>query len=122
MLQMKRLQQSLKDNPGEKDYTNQFVKNINEYLKQPETELSKPAICKWNEEERFEKFVDEGTPGSFFAIKPNPDYYHKKLPKSSPQFFNVVFTEDYSLQVYEDNMTAIKKAVDFAALKNMLGK
>jgi hypothetical protein len=76
----------------------------------------------WNEEELFEKFVEEGTKGSFIAIKPNLDYYHKKLPKSSPQFFTVVYKISKDDAVFEENMEAIKKAVDFTALKNMLGK
>jgi hypothetical protein len=45
----------------------------------------------WNEEERFEQFVDEGTSGSFIAVKPNLEYFNKNLPKSSPQFFTVVY-------------------------------
>ena len=76
----------------------------------------------WNDEERFEKFVEEGAKGSFIAIKPNLDYYRKKLPKSSPQFFSVVYKISKDDTVFEDNMEAIKKAVDFATLKNMLGK
>ncbi len=122
LIQKKRLEQSLKDNPGEKDYTNKFLKNVNEYLKRSEADLSQPAICMWNDEERFEKFVEEGTRGSFIAVKPNSNYYNKKLPKSSPQFFTVVYKISKGDPVFEENMAAIKKAVDFEALKNMLGK
>lgn len=122
LIQKKRLEQSLKDNPGEKDYTNKFISNINEYLKKTDTELNKIAICKWNDEERFEGFVEEGTSGSFIAVKPNLDYYHKKLSKSAPQFFTVVYCLSKGDPVFEDNMAAIKKAVDFVKLKSMLGK
>lgn len=122
LIQKKRLEQSLKDNPGDKEYTSKFITNVNEYLKKPDAELSKPAICMWNDEERFEKFVEEGTNGSFIAVKPNLDYYHKKLPKSSPQFFTVVYTISAGDPVFEDNIANIKKAIDFALLKNMLGK
>lgn len=122
LIQKKRLEQSLKDNPGEKEYTNKYISNVNEYFKKPESELSKPAICKWNEEERFENFAEEGSGRSFFAVKPNLDYYNKKISKSSPQFFTVVYKISKGDAVFEDNMSAIKKAVDFAALKNMLGK
>ncbi len=122
LIQKKRLEQSLKDNPGEKDYTNKFLKNVNEYLKKSEADLAQPAICMWNDEERFEKFVEEGSRGSFIAIKPNLNYYNKKLPKSSPQFFTVVYKISKGDPVFEDNMAAIKKAVYFPALKNMLGK
>lgn len=122
LIQLKRLEQAIKDSPGEKDYTNKFIKNVNEYLKNSETELSQPAICMWNDEERFEKFVDEGTKGSFIAIKPNLDYYHKHLPKSSPQFFTAVYKISAGDEVFAENISNIKKAVDFTTLKNMLGK
>ena len=122
LIQKKRLEQSLKDNSGDKEYTNKFLNNINEYLKKPETDLRKDAVCKWNEEERFESFAEEGTRGSFIAVKPNLEYYHKKLPKSCPQFFTVVYTVSKGEPVFEDNIAAIKKVVDFSILKNMLGK
>lgn len=122
MIQTKRLERSLKENPGEGEYIRKYLDNINEYLKQPEAELSKPAICMWNEEEKFEKFVEEGTKGSFIAVKPNLDYYLKKINKSSPQFFTVVYTISKGEPVFEDNIAAIKKAVNFETLKSMLGK
>jgi hypothetical protein len=87
-----------------------------------ESELRHPAIGIWNDEERFEKFVEEGTPGSFIAIKPNINYYHKKLPKSSPQFFTVVYKISKGDDVFADNYDGIKNTVDFAKLKNMLGE
>jgi hypothetical protein len=122
LIQKKRLEKAMKDNPGEKAYLDKYFKNINDYLTKPETELSKPAICMWNDEERFEKFVEEGVKGSFIAVKPNLEYYHKKLPKSSPQFFTVVYKISKDDAVFAENMEAIKKAVDFTTLKNMLGK
>jgi hypothetical protein len=122
LLEKKRLEQDLKDNTGEKEYTNKFISNINEYLKKTEAELNKPAVCMWNQEQRFEKFVEEGTNGSFIAIKPNLAYYHKKLPQSSPQFFTVVYKISAGDPVFQYNIEHIQKAVDFNVLKNMLGK
>lgn len=122
LIQKKRLEKNLIDSPSEKDYTNTFIRNINEYLKKPEVELNQPAICMWNEEQRFEKFVEEGTRGSFIAVKPNLAYYRKKLPKSSPQFFSVIYKVSKGDPVFTDNIEGIKKAVDFARLKSMLGK
>jgi len=122
LTQKGRLEKSIQEVPGEKEYTSKYLHNVNEYLKKPEAELALPAICMWNEEERFEKFVEEGTPGSFFAVKPNLDYYRKKLPMSSPQFFTVVYKIAKGDAVFADNYEAIKKAVDFTKLKNMLGK
>ena len=122
LIQKKRLEKTVKENPGEKVYLDQYFKNINDYLVKPETELSKMAICIWNDEERFERFVDEGTLGSFIAVKPNLAYYKKDLPKSTPQFFSVVYKISKDDPVFEENIEAIKKAVDLVALKNMLGK
>ncbi|HEX7847086.1 MAG TPA: hypothetical protein VF476_14895 [Chitinophagaceae bacterium] len=122
LIQKKRLEKSIQDSPGEKAYLTQFINNINEYLKKPEAELNKTAICLWNEEERFEKFVEEGTKGSFIAVKPNLAYYRKNLPKSSPQFFCVVYTIAHGDPVFEENIANIKNAIDFAKLKTMLGK
>ncbi|WP_300600740.1 hypothetical protein [Niabella sp.] len=121
-IQKKRLEQALQDSPGEKAYISKFLDNIAVYLKKPETELMKPAICMWNEEEWFEKFVEEGTPGSFIAVIPNLAYYRKNLPKSSPQFFTVVYKIAHGDPVFEANIANIKNAIDFAKLKNMLGK
>lgn len=122
LIQRKRLEKAIQDSPGEKAYLSKFQDNITEYLKKPEAELSKPAICLWNEEERFEKFVEEGSQGSFIAVKPNLAYYRKKLPKSAPQFFSVVYKIAHGDPVFEENIASIKNAVDFAKLKNMLGK
>ena len=122
LIQKMRLEKTVKESPGEKSFLDQYLKNINDYLAKSETELSKPAICNWNEEERFERFVEEGAPGSFIAVKPNLAYFRKKLPMSSPQFFTVVYKIAHGDPVFEKNIDEIKKAVDFAALKNMLGK
>jgi hypothetical protein len=120
-IQKKRLERSLKDNPSEAQYTNKYLKNVMDFLDRPESELSETAICPWNQEERFDGFVEEGTRGSFIAVKPNLGYYHKKLPMSTPQFFSVVYTISHGDPVFEENMSAIQKAVDFGTLKKMLG-
>lgn len=122
LLTKKRLEKTIEDNISSKDYYAKYMNLINEYLNKPETELNTPAICMWNDEENFNGFVEEGTRGSFIAVKPNPDYYNTKLPKSSPQFFTVVYTLAHGDPVFEENISNIKKAVDFATLKNMLGK
>ena len=115
------MEQTIKEE-GTSDYYNKFLKNIIDLLKQPDAALSSPAICPWNDEQTFTGFVKEGTLRSFIAVKPNLDYYRKKLPKSSPQFFTVVYTLTHGDPVFEQNIIAIKNAVDFTALRNMLGK
>ena len=122
LIQQKRLEKSVKESPGSEKYAQKYFDRITEYLAKPEDELSQDAICMWNDEERFEGFVKEGTRGSFIAIKPNLAYYKKNLPMSSPQFFTVVYKISHGDPVFEANIAAIKQAVDFAKLRSMLGK
>lgn len=122
LIQRKRLEKDIQNSPGEKKYFDKYISTIDEYLKKSDDQLKQPAICMWNEEEKFEKFVEEGSRGSFIAVKPNPDYYRKKLAKSTPQFFTVVYKLSKGDPVFEENISSIQKAVDFAALRNMLGK
>lgn len=122
LIQRKRLEKSVKESPGSEKYAQKYFDRITEYLAKPENELSQDAICMWNDEERFEGFVKEGTSGSFIAVKPNLSYFRKKLPMSSPQFFTVVYKLSQGDPVFEANIAAIKQAVDFAKLRSMLGK
>jgi len=122
LIQKKRLEKSVIESPGSEKYAQKYFDRISEYLAKPESELSQDAICMWNDEERFEGFVEEGTRGSFIAVKPNLSYFRKNLPKSSPQFFTVIYKLTRDVPVFETNIAAIKEAVDFAKLKSMLGK
>lgn len=122
LIQKKRLEKSILESPSEKAYSQKYFDKISEYLNQPESELNQDAICMWNDEERFNGFVEEGTRGSFIAVKPNLSYYKKNLPKSSPQFFTVIYKLSQGEPVFEANIAAIKEAVDFAKLRGLLGK
>jgi hypothetical protein len=122
LIQKKKLEKSVSENPSSEKYAQKYFDRINEFLSRPEDELSQDAICMWNDEERFEGFVEEGTRGSFIALKPNLAYYKKNLPNSSPQFFTVVFKISHGEPVFEANIAAIKNAIDFAKLRSMLGK
>ena len=115
------MEQTIKDE-GANDYNTKFMNNIMEHLKQSDAALSTAAICMWNDEQRFNGFVKEGTRGSFIAVKSNLDYYRKKLPKSVPQFFSVVYKISKGDVVFEQNIAAIKNAIDFTSLRSMLGK
>ena len=118
-----RLQKSIAEIGNSSGFYNEFVNRVNEYLKRPDQELSVPAIINRGDEERFTGFLNEGDRGAFFAIKHNPAYYKKGSPKSAPQFFAVVYDvwEGDAVPVYVDNMNAIKKAVSFPALRDLLG-
>lgn len=124
LLSKERLEKTIKDDSNANGFYNQYLNRINEYLKKSEAELNQPAIVNRSDEERFTGFVEEGSSNSHFAVKHNPAYYKKGLPKSAPQFFTVVYSvwEGDESAVYTDNISVIKKAVDFNALKNMLGK
>ena len=122
LIQKKRLEKSVAESPGSEKYTQKYFDRIHEFLTRPESELREDAICMWNDEERFEGFVEEGTRGSFIAVKPNLAYYKKNVPKSSPQFFTVIYKIAQGDPVFEANISAIQEAVDFVKLKGMLGK
>lgn len=122
MIHQKRLEKSVKESPGSEKFAQKYFDRISEYLANPESELSQDAICMWNDEERFEGFVEEGTRGSFIAVKPNLSYYKKNLSMSAPQFFTVIYKLSQGDPVFEANIAAIREAVDFSKLKSMLGK
>ena len=122
LLIKKKLEQTMIDDKDHKEFYSKYMNKINENLNQPENFLNEVAVCMWNDEERFEGFVEEGTKGSFIAIKPNLDYYNKKLGKSVPQFFLVTYRIATYIDNEVENMNRIREAVDFAQLKAMLGK
>ncbi len=124
LLSQARLQKSIQETLDYAGFYKEFVDRVNQYLRKPDAELNQPAIINAGDEEKFTGFMEEGSLGSYFAVKHHPGYYRKNLAKSSPQFFTVVFRvwEGDDVPVYVDNMNAIKKAVDFSVLRNMLGK
>jgi hypothetical protein len=122
LIQKKRLEKTIQESKSTSGFYDKYMRNINEALKKSDAELSKPAISIWNDEERFEKFVEEGTLGSFIAVRPNLNYYKKNLSKAAPQFFSVVYKFSEGVPVFQANIAGIQKALDFSALRNMLGK
>ena len=115
-----RYEKLLSDN--EKDYKPAFDK-IERQLKMPAAELNQQAIVKLdpNGSHLAYLFTDDNDGFGQVLIKPNPAYF-KKLPKSSPQFFGVYVRANPKDPIAAKFMTDIMKAVDFATLKNMLGK
>lgn len=121
-LTKKRLEKTIKDQGGDESYYGEFKNRINEYLNKSAAYLSEPAVCMWNDEERFNGFVAEGTQGSFIAIRPNMAYYRKNLKLSTPQFFLVQIKIEQGDPVFDENIAGIKNALDFEKLRSMLGK
>ncbi|MHB1196619.1 MAG: hypothetical protein ACYC0A_07240 [Lutibacter sp.] len=115
-----RYEKLLSDN--EKNYKPAFDK-IDEHLKLPADELNKQAIVKDDPKDHLSYlFTDDNDPFGKILIKPNPGYFNKKLPRSSPQFFWVYVRWNHNEPIATKFRTDIMKAIDFTALKNMLGK
>lgn len=124
LLSKARLEKSITENGNSSGYYDPFVKRVDEYLKKSEAELNEPAIINRMEEERFTGFLEEGALGAYYAIRHNPAYYRKGLPKSAAQFYTVVYStwEGDPIPVYPDNIAAVKKVLDLNLLKGLLGK
>jgi len=122
LLTKERLQKSIRENGNSSGYYNEFVNRVDEYLRKSESELIFPAIVSRTDDERFTGFLQEGDRSAFYAIKHNPAYYRKGLPKSAAQFFTVTYSVYEGDPVYPANIDAVKKALDLNALRAMLGK
>jgi len=115
-----RYEKFLADN--EKNFKHAFDK-IDEQLKMPAAELNQQAIVKQDTKDHLSYlFTDDDDPFGQILIKPNPGYFNKKIPKSSPQFFAIFLEGCHTEPIAAKFMKDIMKAVDFASLKNMLGK
>ena len=124
LLTKQRLEKSIRENGNSSGYYTPFVGRVDEYLRKSDAELSRPAIVNRTEEERFTGFIEESARGAMYAIKHNPAYYHKALPKSAAQFFTVTYSvfEGDPVPVYPANIFAIKNALDLNVLRSMLGR
>lgn len=122
LLTKKKLDKAILANGGDASEYKVYNDRINKYLKESDDYLRQPAVCMWNDEERFNGFVEENTPGSFIAVKPNLLYYRKNMKLSTPQFFLIQIKIEQGNSVFDENIDGIKKALDFEKLRSMLGK
>ncbi len=104
----------------------QYAKNISvidEILQNSDAKtLQEPAVVdRVKGYYDFLGFVDVNHDYASWAIKPNPAYFNSKLPKSSPQFI-VLYCDVRDEPVFRMAREELLKAIDFAALKGMLGK
>jgi hypothetical protein len=107
---------------NEKEFKPAFDK-LEKQLKMFAEELNQQAIVKDDPNDHLSYlFIDDNDPFRKILIKPNPGYFNKKLPRSSPQFFWVNVIWDHNAPIATKFRTDIMKAVDFTLLKNMLGK
>jgi len=120
-LQMKeRYEKLLADN--EKEFKPAFDK-IETQLNMSGDELKQQAIVKADPNDPLSYlFTDDSDPFGKILIKPNPDYFNKKLPKSVPQFIWISMTGNHKEPIASKFMTDIMKAFYFTLLFNLLGK
>lgn len=96
---------------------------IESQLKMPEQELNRQAIVKQDPNDHLSYlFTDDDDPMGLVLIKPNRGYFNPKLPRSSPQFFYISVRGNHKEEIAAKFMKEIMQAIDFAKLKNMLGK
>jgi hypothetical protein len=90
----------------------------------PVAELDQPAIVKKDPKARLDSylFTNDEDPFGKVLIKPNPGYFNKKLSRSTPQFIWVSIIWNHQEPIATNFAESILKAVDFTALKNMIGK
>lgn len=122
LLTKAKLEKTKGENGSSGAFYDQYINRVNEHLKKSEAELSKPAIVNRTEEEMFTGFLEEGTRGAYYAIRHNPAYYRKGVPKSAAQFFTVVYSVYEADPVYSNNVAAAKRSLDLNVLKALLGK
>jgi hypothetical protein len=107
---------------NDKNYKPAFDK-IEAQLKLPADELNQQAIVKNDPNDYLSYlFTDDNDGFGKILIKPNPGYFNRKLPRSTPQFFWVYVRANHKEPIATRFMADIMKAVDFAKLKTMLGK
>jgi len=117
-----RLEKAIRENGNSSGFYNQYVERVNENLRGDATELSRPAIVNRMDEERFTGFLREGDRGAYYAVRHNSAYYRKGLPKSAAQFFTVVYSVYEREPVYTANIDAVRKSLDLAGMRSLLGK
>ena len=115
-----RYEKLLADN--EKNYK-PALRKVDSLLRLPAAQLSQFAIVKQDPKDHLSYlFTNDDDPFGKILIKPNPSYFDKTLPRSSPQFFCVYISGNPKDPIAAMAMADMIKAVDFTKLKSMLGK
>lgn len=105
-----------------KRYENAF-KKITEGLQANKDDLNNPAIVKQDPQDGNNYLFTEATdPFCRILIKPNPSYFNKKLPPSSPQFFWVYLKGNHKDPTSKKFLEDMSQAIDCKILEQMLGK
>jgi hypothetical protein len=98
--------------------------SMDKQLTAPDADLDQPAIVKKDPKARIDSYIftSDDDPFGKVLIKPNPGYFNKELPRSTAQFILVSVTWNHNEPIASKFTEDILKAVDYAALKNMIGK
>ncbi len=119
----RKLKEKIKEGESSQSYYSPYLENVERYLSENDEEtLSQPTYADDRELNHiFTSFKKEGE--GIFIVKPNLDYYNRKLSQSAPQFF-VVETRCRRLEdeVYRNGIADARKAIDIYGLKKLLGK
>ena len=103
-------------------YLQQYLDKVLAQQKQPDKDLLQPAVCNWNDEERFTGFLKEGERSAFYPVVPDLSYYKKGLPKSTAQFISVKYKYSVGNKVFDKNIEGLRKALSFEYLRSLLAK
>jgi len=98
---------------GQREYYGKPIRLIEEMLRTKSvSELESPAVIQSRGDlNPLPTLVEISTPDSEILIKPNPDYYNKKLPKHAPQLFSINLTISHDDPVFEDIYEKVSKTV-----------
>jgi hypothetical protein len=84
-----------------------------------ENELRMPAVMQ-GPANGFQGFRDD-TPHIHMLVRPDPDYFDKRLSRATPQFFTVVALEEARMPASREVVAAFVEKFRFERLKQMLG-
>jgi hypothetical protein len=85
----------------------------------PESELLRPAVVQ-GPANGFQGFQDD-TPHIHMLVRPDPEYFDKRMSRTTPQFFTVVALEEARLSASREVVAAFVQKFRFERLKQMLG-
>jgi hypothetical protein len=87
----------------------------------PAGDLAQPAIVQ-DPAVAFKGFLDSRPNFVHMLIRPNPEYFDKRLSPATPQFFTVVVLEEPRLTPSRELVEAFLAKFRFDRVKQMVGR
>ena len=108
---------------GSGEYLRQSIDKLDAYLAgSGADELNAPATIRGGGPSLdFEGFYAENERYKDFVIKPDPAYYRSRLPGHTPRFIAITFYIDENDPIYVKAWQDMLQAIDFKALKALIG-